>query len=155
MKSIIIGSILNVILISGGLVYAHSLAPSSAVMVFLVYVLVCFLSPVIGFVYNAATQKRFDILLSTIATSAVTSILIILPIEWFKHTDKVGQAKETVMGNTYGSQNSQLTLNIDLSFNVVNHITSGFFLILMASVIGFVFKKIRGKKHTKNQMAAG
>lgn len=142
MKKIIIGSVINLLLLSLGLTYAFSIIVTNPKGGFVIYMIVSLFTPIIGFLYNSITQRNYNIITSTIYTSLFTSLLVIFPIELFKHSERVFKAKEIVM-NQYSNNNSNLTLNIDLSFDLANHITSTFIWILIATVIGFIVQKLR------------
>ncbi len=151
MKSIIINIFLNIILITLGVVLAYNVINTTPVVGFILFTLLTFVLPIIGFTCNSIFQKRFDILISNLYIVLGTAILSIIPIEIFKHTDKVFQAKEKINDNNYSGGNSTLSLDINLSFNIVDHIMSLFMWGLLASVIGVTISAIRNKLKKRNK----
>lgn len=141
MKSILWGIFANISTLSIILYIASIYIEKNILITLFLFISIIFIVPFIGAIINASTQKKYDILLSTILLSFLSSIIAIIPVEIFK----VYSGIKAILNNEmlFSNSSSSIQLEIDTSFNIANYITPMLIWILIATITSFIFRKIR------------
>ncbi|HEC2150859.1 TPA: hypothetical protein R1932_001362 [Staphylococcus delphini] len=143
MKTIIASAILNLLLVSGFLLFLDIFVETKNYIFLILYLLLSVFLPIIGIVMNTIFQKDIEIILSNIYVSFLSAFVLMLPIELFKKTDKIINAEKLLNGKSIDGSNSAITFDIDLSFNLSNYIIIALFWVLIGSLLGAIAKRIK------------
>lgn len=149
MKIIFYSVIINILLISLGNIAEYYTIEKNAVLGFLLFAFLTAILPTIGFLINAIFQKQFDILFSNLYVALGTTVFSLFPIEIFKHSSRVKNAKNQIQDEIINNDENSLKLNIDLDFNIVDYLVSLLIWCFLASIIAFLvikYKKIKMKR---------
>ncbi|HEC2222273.1 TPA: hypothetical protein R1951_002471 [Staphylococcus delphini] len=143
MKTIIASAILNLLLVSGFLLFLDIFVETKNYIFLILYLLLSVFLPIIGIVMNTIFQKDIEIILSNIYVSFLSAFVLMLPIELFKKTDKIINAEKLLNGKSIDGSNSAITFDIDLSFNLSNYIIIALFWVLIGSLLGAIAKRVK------------
>lgn len=149
MKSVVISVFINFILVSSVLYYIGEYLESSSEKILVLYVVSGILLPIVGIIFNTIFQKKLNIILSNIYISVISALTLVIPIELFKTLDKVVNAQKELNGKSFGDNDSAITLDIDLSFNLSSYIVVVFIWVLIGSILGGIVHKVK-RKGTEN-----
>lgn len=149
MKSVVISVFINFILVSSVLYYIGEYLESSSEKILVLYVVSGILLPIVGIIFNTIFQKKLNIILSNIYISVISALTLVIPIELFKTLDKVVNAQKELNGKSFGDNDSAITLDIDLSFNLSSYIVVVFIWVLIGSILGGIVHKGK-RKGTEN-----
>ncbi|EJE17509.1 hypothetical protein WL359_11585 [Staphylococcus epidermidis] len=143
MKTVIYNTLLNLVIVTTSLLLIYSNSKLSSLNMLLLYLGSCLLLPIIGLLINSIMQKKINLILSNIYISVLTAVFSIIPIEIFKHTNKLREAKNNINGNKIGDSNSSITLDIDLNFNIGSYVIAALIWIFLGTIFGSIFKYIK------------
>ncbi|MDG4942829.1 hypothetical protein [Staphylococcus agnetis] len=143
MKTIITSVIINGLLVSFFLFYLAVYSQFNEFKILILYLFSSVLLPIVGIIFNTVLQKRINIVLSNAYVSLLSALVLILPVELFKNTSKLINAEKAFNGKAIDGNNSAITYDIDLSFNLSSYILVALFWILIGSVIGTFYKKVK------------
>ncbi|MCI2848416.1 hypothetical protein [Staphylococcus hominis] len=146
MKTVIYNVILNLVIVTISLLLIYSTSQLSSLKTVLFYLGSCLLLPIVGLLINSMMQKKLDLILSNLYISILTAIFSIIPIEIFKHTSKLREAKNSINGNKIGNSNSSITLDVDLDFNIGSYVIAALIWIFIGTILGSIFKYRKKRK---------